>query len=61
MPITAMQQTVILGTAGYVATAAVSTMPPKDTEWNRRTLYAWFFDFAHMLLNMRRPTQDVAK
>ena len=54
-------ETLILGAAGYVATAAISTMPEKGVEWNAKTVYAWFFDFAHMLLNMRRPTQDAAK
>jgi hypothetical protein len=61
MQITATQQTVILAAAGYVATAAISTMPQKGVKWNWETLYAWLFDFAHTLLNMRRPTQDASK
>lgn len=56
MHLTALQITGIIGTSGYVATAAISTMPPKDAQWNWRTVYSWFFDFSHMLLNSR-PTQ----
>lgn len=58
MDITAQNTLVIL--AGYVGTAVVSTMPAKDAEWNGRTLYAWLFDCAHMLLNSR-PTKDNPK
>lgn len=61
MQITANESTVIVAGAGYVASAAISTMPPKDCEWNAKTLYGWFFDFCHMLLNMRRPMPDAAK
>lgn len=64
MQITGQSLAVILGSiggTGYVGTAIVSTMPAKDAEWNWRTLYGWFFDCAHMMLNSRRPTQDAVK
>lgn len=63
MTITVQQLAIIMGSGGvftYVATAVVSTMPAKDAEWNRRTLYGWIFDCAHMLINSR-PTKDAAK
>ena len=56
--ITGHQLAIILGSIGgtsYVVTAAISTMPAKDAQWNWRTLYGWFFDFAHMLINSRHP------
>lgn len=55
MHITAQQTAIIIAASGYVGTAIVSTMPPKDAEWDWRTIYGWFFDCAHMLLNSR-PT-----
>lgn len=61
MQITVQTLAVIVGSVGgggYVATAVVNTMPPKDADWNWRTVYGWFFDCAHLLINSRRPTQD---
>lgn len=59
MHITLQQVVLILGSAGAanVLTAIVSTMPAKDAEWNLRTLYGWFFDCAHSVMNSRRPSQ----
>lgn len=54
MQLTTQKAAIII--AGYVATAVISTMPPKGCEWNRDTLYSWLFDCAHMLLNSR-PTK----
>lgn len=63
MQITVQQLAIIMGGGGavtYVTTAIVSTMPPKDAEWSKRTIYGWLFDCAHMLINSR-PTKDAAK
>lgn len=60
MQITSNERTFIIAAAGYVATAVISTMPAKDSNWTWQTVYCWFFDFAHMLLNSR-PTKDAAK
>lgn len=43
-----------LAVAAYVLVALVSTMPAKNTPWSGQVgpiLYAWFYDFLHMLLN----------
>lgn len=58
--ISAKDAAITVSVVGYVGTAVVSTMPPKDSEWNGKTVYAWLFDCAHMLLNSR-PTRDAEK
>lgn len=47
----------------YLGSAAVSTMPPKDVEWNARTFYAWFYDWIHLVINSRNqlPTLPALK
>lgn len=44
---------------GYVASAAIATMPAADCPLTWKTLYVWFYDAVHMALNMRRPTPPV--
>lgn len=51
---------VVLAGLAYVGTALISTMPPKDSELNWRTIYCWAYDALHMMLNSR-PTTPATK
>jgi hypothetical protein len=48
----------------YVALGLVGTMPPKGVKWSAETLYDWFYDFAHVVINFipasRRPATESA-
>lgn len=44
------------GPVAYVALALAGTMPPKGTKWNAETVYDWFYDAIHVMLN-QRPTR----
>ena len=37
--------------AAYFLIALVNTMPGKGVTWDGQTVYAWFYDFVHVLLN----------
>ena len=47
------QHGVLLFVAWYAVQAGIATMPPKGTVWRVGVFYDWFFDWAHMMLNIR--------
>jgi hypothetical protein len=59
MHITLQQVVIILGSGATmnVLTSAVSALPSKDVPWDRKALKGFIFDFAHLVMSTRRPTQ----
>jgi len=41
----------------YVAFGLIGTMPAKGTHWTAETLYDWFYDFAHVVMNFVPPSR----
>ncbi len=35
----------------YLLIALVNTMPEKNVAWTGQTLYGWFYDFVHLVMN----------
>lgn len=53
-PVDIVEQNKIV--TGLVVTAGITTMPEAGSPLSWRTLYAWIYEWAHLFLNMRRPT-----
>lgn len=41
---------------GLLVTAGIATMPATSSTLSWRTLYTWIYEWAHLFLNLRRPT-----
>jgi hypothetical protein len=37
--------------ATYLLVALVNTMPEKNISWTGQTVYGWFYDFVHIIIN----------
>ena len=37
--------------AAYLLVALVNTMPEKNVSWTSQTIYGWFYDFVHLVMN----------
>jgi hypothetical protein len=37
--------------ATYLLVALVNTMPEKNISWTGQTVYGWFYDFVHIVIN----------
>ena len=35
----------------YLLIALVNTMPEKNVSWTGQTVYGWFYDFVHLVIN----------
>ena len=35
----------------YLLVALVNTMPEKNVAWTGQTVYGWFYDFVHIVIN----------
>jgi hypothetical protein len=49
----------ISGALLYALLAGISTMPPKGTKWTADTIYDWFYDWTHLLVNQRGQSRKL--
>jgi hypothetical protein len=51
MHLTVREWAALIGAGIYSAVAGVNTMPVPGSEMNAQTLYKWFYDWTHCLIN----------